>query len=66
MEKFKCVECGVNDVDDEDEMCDECAEDYNDDEEQEEDEWLAIGLSGVRLFVVNALMSWQANLTSEF
>lgn len=38
MEKFKCVECGVNDVDDEDEMCDDCAMDYNDDEEQEEDE----------------------------
>lgn len=37
MEKFKCVECGVNDVDDEDDMCDDCAAGYEEDIEIEED-----------------------------
>jgi len=32
MDKFKCVECGVNDVEHEDDVCDECfyAEDGED------------------------------------
>ena len=29
MEKFKCVECDVNEVDEEGDMCDDCAEAYN-------------------------------------
>jgi len=39
MEKFKCVECGVEEVDDEDGICEGCCEAYNgDDGEFEEDE----------------------------
>jgi len=39
MNKFKCVECGINNVDDKDEICDDCCEAYNgDDGEFEEDE----------------------------
>lgn len=33
MNKFYCIECGENEVDDEDDICDECAEAYNDDDE---------------------------------
>ena len=33
---FKCVECGENDVDDEDDICDECF--VNEDEGEEDDE----------------------------
>lgn len=34
---FKCVECGVNEVEHEDDVCDECAADYEDNEEDDED-----------------------------
>lgn len=34
-DKFKCVECGEVDVDDEDDMCEECF-DNNEDLEEEE------------------------------
>jgi hypothetical protein len=33
---FKCIECGVEDVEDEDDICDDCAMDYDDTEEDEE------------------------------
>ncbi len=36
MDKFKCVECGENEVVDEDDICDECALGYEDGEEDEE------------------------------
>lgn len=36
MDKFKCIECGQNDVDHEDDVCDDCWEAEN--EEGEEDE----------------------------
>ena len=40
MEKFKCVECGFYEVDDEGDICDECFESlYEEDlEEDEEDD----------------------------
>lgn len=34
MDKFKCVECGENEVDDEDDICDECALDYGEEDEE--------------------------------
>ncbi len=37
-DKFKCVECGENYVDHEDDMCDECFYDYNEEEDDEENE----------------------------
>jgi len=36
MDKFKCVECGVEEVDDEDDTCDECMLAYENDTDQEE------------------------------
>lgn len=36
MDKFKCVECGETEVDDEDDICDECALEEDDTEEDEE------------------------------
>lgn len=30
MAKFMCVECGENEVDDEDDMCNKCAKNYED------------------------------------
>lgn len=35
---FKCVECGVNDVEHEDNMCEECFEEYGYEEDEEENE----------------------------
>ena len=35
MDKFKCVECGENEVDDEGDICDEC---FNELYEEDEDE----------------------------
>lgn len=35
MDGFKCVECGVNDVDDEDDMCDDCMIAYEEEEYEE-------------------------------
>lgn len=35
--KFKCVECGENEVDNEDDVCDECAaeqEDFNEGDDE--------------------------------
>lgn len=37
---FKCVECGFEDVDDEDDICDECALRYQDDEDDDDEETL--------------------------
>lgn len=33
-EKFKCIECGENEVDDEDDMCDDCVLDYEGEDEE--------------------------------
>ncbi len=38
MEKFKCVECGVNDVEDKDDLCDECFYDECDEDEDFEED----------------------------
>ena len=38
MEKFKCVECGINDVDDEDGICDDCFYDVDENEDIDGDE----------------------------
>ena len=38
MEKFKCIECGENEVDDEDDVCEACWEAGIEDEDDEEDE----------------------------
>ena len=39
MDKFKCAECGVNEVDDEGDICDGCFESlYEDDMEEDEDD----------------------------
>lgn len=35
-EMFKCVECGENEVDDEDDICDKCTEYCQDDGEYDE------------------------------
>lgn len=36
-DKFKCVECGINDVDDEDDICEDCWEAENEDEGEDEE-----------------------------
>ena len=36
MNKFKCVECGENEVDDEDDVCEACWEAENEDSEEDE------------------------------
>lgn len=36
-EKFKCVECGENEVDDEDDICDECLMENEDFDEGDEE-----------------------------
>lgn len=36
MEKFKCVECGENTVDEEDDICQQCADEYEDTQEDDE------------------------------
>ena len=39
MKKFKCVECGENEIDNEDDICEECfMKDDNGDNSGEEDE----------------------------
>jgi len=38
MEKFKCVECEINDVEDKNGICDDCFYDVNENEDLEEDE----------------------------
>lgn len=35
-DKFKCVECGQNEVDDEDDVCEDCWEAENEEMEDEE------------------------------
>lgn len=37
MAKFKCVECGENEVDDEDDTCDECLMENEDFDEGDEE-----------------------------
>lgn len=37
-EKFKCVECGEVEVDDEDDICDDCALGYEENSEDGENE----------------------------
>lgn len=36
MDKFKCIECGENEVEDEDDVCEECWEAEEDEDEDEE------------------------------
>jgi len=38
MDKFKCIDCGVNEVEHEDDICDECYYNVDDEEFEEEDE----------------------------
>jgi NMD protein affecting ribosome stability and mRNA decay len=38
MNKFKCCECGINDVEDEDEICDDCFYDADENEDIDGDE----------------------------
>lgn len=37
MDKFKCVGCGHNDVEHEDDLCDECFYEAEEDEDMEEE-----------------------------
>jgi NMD protein affecting ribosome stability and mRNA decay len=37
-EPFKCVECGQNEVEDEDDLCDECFFEVDEDKDMEDEE----------------------------
>ena len=37
MDKFKCIECGVEEVDDKDDICDDCMIAYEEDEDEDDD-----------------------------